>query len=123
MQNQIHKTAVLKGWWEDHTQLRDLLEDRGREFGLDVELADTLFRTAKSMLAVTEIAEGVEALRHGDPPDDKCPEFSGQTVEIADDIIRQLDLAARFDLPVIDAIIAKVAYNEGREHMHGGKKI
>ena len=123
LQDQIHGTATRKGWWKDYDALSALLARQGDAYGLEPELADTLYRTARSMLAVTEIAEGVEAMRMGDPPDDKCPEFSGQTVEIADDIIRQLDLAAQFDLPVIEAIIAKVRYNEGREFQHGGKKI
>ena len=123
LQNAIHKTAVDKGWWNDHTQLRALLSIHGDKFELKPDIADVLFKTSKSMLAVTEISEGVESLRKGDPPDDKLPQFSGQTVEIADDIIRQLDLAARFSLPVIDAIIAKMKFNNTREHMHGGKAI
>ncbi len=123
LQSAIHETAAKKGWWDDHTNLKKLIEKHGNGFNLEPEIADVLFKTSKSMLAVTEIAEGVEAVRQGDPPDDKCPEFSGQTVEIADDIIRQLDLAARFNLPVVDAIIAKMKFNESRSHMHGGKKI
>lgn len=123
LQKTIHDTARSKGWWDDHTNLQEMLRVHGAEFDIDPELGNVLFRTSKSMLAVTEIAEGVEALRKGDPPDDKLPEFTGQTVEIADDIIRQFDLAARFDLPVIEAILAKMEYNDTREHMHGGKAI
>ena len=129
LQNAIHKTAVDKGWWNDHDLLKQavaLFNENRTESGkpsLPDNISDVLFRTSKSMLAVTEISEGVESLRKGDPPDDKLPQFSGQTVEIADDIIRQLDLAARFSLPVIDAIIAKMKFNNTREHMHGGKAI
>jgi len=88
LQDWIHVTAQSKGWWRDHDQLKKLIEEHGAEFELSPELADTLFKLSKSMLSVTEISEGVEAVRMGDPPDDKLPEFSGQTVEIADDIIR-----------------------------------
>jgi hypothetical protein len=123
LQEEIHECGKDKGWWDDHARLKDLLRLHGRDYGLDENLADILFKTARSMLAVTEIAEGVEGLRKGDPPDESLTRFSSQTVEIADDIIRQLDLAARFNLPVIEAMLEKIEYNKTRERLHGGKTI
>ena len=45
------------------------------------------------MLIVSELAEAMEALRHGNPPDSHIPEFSGMEAELADAIIRIADLA------------------------------
>ena len=47
----------------------------------------------------------------------------GFPVEIADTIIRCLDLAWMLDIDIDDIIIEKLAYNDTRGHMHGGKTI
>ena len=69
----------------------------------------------------TEVSEVLEAIRHGNPPDDKIPEFSGAEAELADVVIRVMDLASEKGWNVGGAIIAKMRYNACREHMHGGK--
>lgn len=92
----IHCNAVNKGWWET---------DRN-----DAECI---------MLMVTELAEACEALREGNPPDDKLPEFDGLVVELADTVIRIMDYTQARDLPIADAIIAKMQYNKTRPRKHG----
>ena len=62
-------------------------------------------------------------MRAGNPPDDKVPEFSGLEAELADVVIRIMDLEQKLDLNVGGAIVAKNKMNDGREHMHGGKKF
>lgn len=71
------------------------------------------------LLAHSEISEAVEALRHDNPPDDKIPEFSGLEAELADCIIRIMDIAIANNLKVAEAIIAKIAYNKTRLYKHG----
>lgn len=71
------------------------------------------------MLATSELAEALEAIRNGNPADDKVPEFDGYTAEIADCIIRLLDLSAGRGLPVASAIVAKMLVNEKRPYRHG----
>jgi len=94
----IHDTAVAKGWWE---------KDRNDSEAL--------------MLTVCEIAEGVEGLRAGNPPDDKIPEFTAIEAELADAHIRLMDLAHKRKWRVAEAIVAKMRYNWTRQHKHGGK--
>lgn len=75
----------------------------------------------KLMLIVTELAEVLEALRHGNPPDEKVPEFSSEAVEIADAVIRILDYCAAYNIDLVGAILAKHAYNVTRPFKHGKK--
>lgn len=97
---EIHDTAKVKGWWE---------KDRN-----DGELI---------ALIHSELSEALEALRAGNPPDDKIPEFSGAEAELADAIIRILDMSHARGWNVQRAIVAKVAMNQKRSYRHGGKKF
>src|SRR6266436_240384 len=45
----------------------------------------------QAALIHSELSETLEYIRHGNPPDDKIPEFSGVEAELADTVIRILD--------------------------------
>lgn len=67
----------------------------------------------------SEVSELLEAIRHGNPPDSHCPEFSSAEVECADVIIRIMDMAHAHKWWVAEALIAKAAFNKSRPHKHG----
>lgn len=78
----------------------------------------------KLMLIVTELGEFFEKYRKDDfSPDEHCPEFTNQTIEIADAMIRIFDLAGRLGIGnhLQEAIEAKMAYNNTRPYLHGKK--
>ena len=70
-----------------------------------------------------EVSEAVEGLRHGNPPSEHIPSFSAIEEELADIVIRCMDLAGAKDYRLADAIIEKHEFNKTRTHRHGEKKF
>lgn len=100
VQADCYQNAVEKGWWE---------EDRGDATCI--------------ALMYSELSEALEGSRHGNPPSDKIPEFSSMEEELADTVIRIMDLAGKRGYRISEAILAKMEYNKGRPHKHGGKEF
>lgn len=115
LQNRVHKNAINKGWWVQRDRAVEILKGHGLE-----ALATNLVKSQCILLEHCELSEGVEGMRK-DLTDDHLPAFPMEVVEHADAFIRMLDLAEKYNWPLIEAILAKMDYNEGRPHMHGGK--
>jgi len=117
VQQAVHVNAIKKGFWELKTYT-----EASFATGTDARSSAILHSNlAMIALVISELSEACEALRHGNPPDDHIPEFSGAEAEFADAIIRMMDLAEARGWRLAQAIVAKHAYNTGREHMHGKK--
>lgn len=114
----IHQRNIEAGWWEDAV-LGDLKDPQLIKFVVPTKLC----------LAHSEISEGLEGFRKG-LQDDHLPHRPMIEVEIADALIRLLDVAGALNLDVGGAVLEKMAYNsiradhkkEARE-AGGGKSI
>jgi len=93
---EVHKTATRKGWWENERNDGELIA-----------------------LMHSELSEALEALRHGNPESEHIAGFSGVEEEMADLIIRALDMCAARGYRIGEAMGAKMNYNETREYRHG----
>lgn len=71
----------------------------------------------------SELSEALEALRHGNPPDNRIPAFGGVEAEMADLIIRIMDYGKARGFRIAEAVEAKMEYNATRPVKHGGKKF
>ena len=124
VQRMNHEVSVKHGFW-DHVdeQLKalDLLvSSKGAPYVL-LNGLPYLGIQEKLALIHAEVSEALEAVRIGNPPDDKIHEFTGLEVELADVVIRIMDLAERYKLRVAETILAKGYYNQSRPKMHGKK--
>lgn len=96
----IHQDNVKAGWWSDITT------------GHPLEMYRGVF-SEKAVLIHAELSEAVEAYRQG-LMDDKLPHRKGVEVELADAVIRILDLAGAMGLDLGGAIAEKLAFNRQR---------
>lgn len=118
IQQKVHGTAVDKGWWDDRRKLLDA----AKEFGGDdlAKFADKAITGMVIALEHSELSEGLEGERK-DLASDHIDGFSMLEEEYADVIIRIMDHAEDKKLNVAGAILSKLAFNDTREHKHGGK--
>lgn len=99
-QDLCHGLAVRSGWWTSRLTGKPLDYTQ-------VNIGEKL------MLIVSEVAEGMEGQRK-DLMDDKLPHRKMIEVELADALIRILDLAGFMNLDIAGAVIEKLAFNQQR---------
>ena len=92
LQEKIHQGNVDAGWWTDLDTLQSLAE----ECRIRTRFGKALV-AEKLVLIHSEISEAMEAARKN-LKDDKLPHRRGVEVELADAVIRILDLAGALQL-------------------------
>jgi hypothetical protein len=115
-QSEAHGVNIANGWWKERNRILAACDDYGIEYcpHLAIELIG---------LHHTELSEAVEAARKH-PIESWSDHTTKDTMvrELAGAVVRIMDMAEYFGLPLAKAIEAEIEANRGRGHMHGGKK-
>jgi hypothetical protein len=92
------------------------IHHENKQWWTDLETGEPIKRNVGEllMLAVSELAEGMEGDRKG-LMDDKLPHRPMLEVELADALIRILDMGVGLGLDVPGAVAEKMEYNRTRE--------
>lgn len=107
LQSAVHETAIEKGWYEEPRTFGDLIA-----------------------LVHSELSEALEAFRETGEVGwtvAKCiggpgkPE--GAAIELADAVIRILDMAEHYGIDMQKMLLMKHEYNRSRPTRHGGKHL
>ena len=127
----IYLNNVTKGWWEDtnrnigellalvHSEVSEALEayrDGDKLDEITYEYPSGITSDQPTML------ESEVILGDCDPEEVVLGKPVGVASELADVIIRILDMAEGLNIPVTQALIEKHQYNQTRAYRHGNKK-
>lgn len=116
VQADAHRVNVQNGWWEEREKIDCWCASYGVDYGphLAIELIG---------LAHTELSEAVEAARKHDPKTWGDHTTKDTMVrELAGTVVRIMDMAEYFGLPLAKAIEGEIEANRTRGYKHGGKK-
>lgn len=103
---------TLNGWWDDRNTI------------MESRLPGVVPMVAIGCLGLvgTEVSEAIEAVRKHDRSTWSDAKTKDTLVrELASTIVRCMDLAERFEMPLAEAIVEEIKANAERGFRHGGK--
>ena len=117
---EINDVNKSKGFWDNMEYSIELTKDQVRFIGLDKHIKDA-FIAQKLALVHTEVSEAVEATRLPDYEKDGYGLYHKDSFadELADTIIRVLDICGQLNIDIEKQIEWKLNKNKSREFMHG----
>ena len=113
-----YQVSTRSGFHSDHELITELLKQH--DYDSSLEWLEATAEQAEIARMHSELSEGLESVRKNpNRPDEHLPQFDNRTVEYADCIIRIFDTCAKRNLPLGEALVAKIRYNASRPYKHG----
>lgn len=119
--NEVHAVVAEKGFWPDSIEISE-------QDGTVIRRVPCRSMLELLCLVHTEVSEAAEAWREGQhamgyerDAREGVAKPTGVPSELADIIIRVLDISAAFGIDIGDAVDQKMAYNRTRPYRHGDK--
>lgn len=109
----IYTDNLAKGFYEDEIAITKALAMTPKS-----DAYRKTVRAQRLALITSEISEALEADRK-DLMDDHLPQYYGFDVELADALIRILDLCGANNVDIGKVVRDKLAYNKSRPFKHG----
>lgn len=131
LRDMVHRTAVEHGWW-DRSCAKDVLADFPDSIDDPVVVNEVATKLA---LIHSEVSEALECVRENPfaivaesthllpNPDGTLGKPEGFASELADVVIRVLDLCGALGVDIERELMAKHRYNVTRPHRHGGEGV
>ena len=130
--HEVHENAKAHGWWDEERSFGDLialchseLSEALEEYRNGRKPTETYYSCHAPITkpVTTEGFKGCPVC--SDPCNNQCSghygKMEGIPSELADVIIRVLDMAEHYGIDIETALIEKHAYNKTRPYKHGGK--
>lgn len=127
-QKEIHENAVNHGWYDEsrtpaellclvHSEVSEALEEvrKGKSMNQTYYSGKTESEDEEGIITTTIKYSDIKTAQHHKP--------EGVPAELADIIIRVLDIAGYYGIDMEAAVLEKHEYNKTRPYKHGGKKL
>ena len=113
-QQDVHWVAWNKGWYDDWPDVYDPHHVASRLANITSECSEALedLKRAKKLEDLKVVSRRLD-----------YPKPLGFGIELADIVIRTMDLAELLDIDLQKMMEEKHAYNKTRKHRHGGKSL
>lgn len=120
---EVHQNAKNHGWWDDKRAMAELLCLIHSEVSEALEEDRNHHGPTETYYSGKKIIDGKTIIEYDHYPHDEITKPEGIPSELADIVIRVMDICGHYGIDLEAAIKEKMKYNKKRPFKHGGKKI
>jgi len=113
---EIHSVNGNNGFWDMEESVLDKMKTQQGFFkGAEIEAVQNAFKCQRLLLIISEVIEAMDTIRDPNNSEDTFDE------ELADILIRTLDVSRGYDIYLQDEVEKKLDKNKSRPPLHNKK--